>query len=318
MAKSTNKYPEILESTFEKLINIKPIDISFQTDTLSINDVKKYLENNTIIIPSFQRDSLIKSKKVNHGVWKAQTQIFYVDSILRNLPTSSILIWDKITTNKHSYHIIDGSQRLSTISNFLENKLKLSQNLISDATWYDKNFNEITDYDKENFLQYRLPVCYVRYVGSKPDNELPMISEIYRRLNTGSYTLVRYEIRKAIFYNKSKVFQKIEELLSSKERIFDKILFPENKKFYDRCFKEDTIIRIASYLKYCDCKSFTDKTLLQDIYDWYIDKNDIETILKDIDFIVDMTKKLEILMMNYFEILLINKKLVNIYLILNQ
>lgn len=310
MAKLTNKHPEVLESTFEKLINIKPIDISFQSDTLSIRDVQNYIKNDTIKIPEFQRNSLIKSSKINKSIWSTETQIFYVDSIFRNLPTSSILIWDKITDDsKHSYHIIDGSQRLSTISSFLDDKLQLSENLIHDASWYNKRFCDINDDDKTNFFQYRLPVCYVRYVGLKSDNELPMISEIYRRLNTGSYTLVRYEIRKAIFYNKSEIFKKIEDLLMPNKKIFDEILFPINKKRYsNRCFKEDAIIRIASYLKYSGSTSFTDKTLLDDIYDWYIDKNDVDTVLKDIDYIVDMSTRIKKINKTFFSNLTINQQ----------
>ena len=303
MPKMINKYPEILESTFERLIDIKPIDISFQSDTLSIRDVINYIDNGTIIIPDFQRNSLIKSKKDNNqSIWTKKTQVYYIDSILRNLPTSSILIWDKITADsRHSYRIIDGSQRLSTISNFFKNKLQLSENLIHDAQWYDKKFFEISDDNKENFFQYRLPVCYVRYVGQKSENELPMISEIYRRLNTGSYTLVRYEIRKAIFYNKAEIFNKIEDLLTSKEKIFDEILFPKNKKFSNRCFREDTIIRLLSYLKYCSLQtSFTDKTLLDDIYDWYIDNNDIGSVLNDIDVVVNMTKRIKSIDKTFF------------------
>ena len=68
MPKMINKYPEVLESTFERLIDIKPIDISFQSDTLSIRDVINYIDNGTIIIPDFQRNSLIKSKKDNQSI----------------------------------------------------------------------------------------------------------------------------------------------------------------------------------------------------------------------------------------------------------
>ena len=160
MPKQINKHPDVLELTFEKLIDIKPIDIAFQFDTLSVRDVQNYIKNKTIVIPEFQRNSSIKSKNDNQGIWKLETQIFYVDSIFRNLPTSSILIWDKITdSNRHSYHIIDGSQRLSTISKFLENKLQLSEGLIHDASWCDKSFNEINDDDKEKLFSISITCC---------------------------------------------------------------------------------------------------------------------------------------------------------------
>lgn len=251
------KYTELRN---DNIFDIKQDELSTYTASLSVADILRYINDNKpnngaiLKIPNFQRDSSIKNNK---SVWNKRTKLIFIDSLLRGLPSPSILIWEKINGNKKDFFLLDGSQRISAINDFVNGekingklkKVKLKNNYFKDSDFYNKSYHELKDEIKENFDNYRIDTIFIRYTGKEEERETAIISEIFARLNSGSFNLNRSEIRHAIFYNKKDfVFELIYKYLDDPNSYIKKFLI--NIKKYSqnkRSISETFLLRLLAY-----------------------------------------------------------------------
>lgn len=84
---------------------------TWKPETFSINDLNSRIESKEIYVPAFQR-GLVWSSKQKEGL---------IDSLKKGYPFGSILMYEDA---KKSLRIIDGLQRVSTISEFVSNPSK--------------------------------------------------------------------------------------------------------------------------------------------------------------------------------------------------
>ena len=136
-------------------------------------------ESKLILRPDFQRKF----------VWTQEHQDEFIDTILRGLPfpeiyvCSGIVDIEKLRTTRL---VIDGQQRLTTISNYISDKgeggfLKIPP------------YAKLTDDQKNDFLQYQI---VIRDLG-KVDEETTR--EIFRRINLTKFKLDDIEIHNAVY-----------------------------------------------------------------------------------------------------------------------
>lgn len=159
-------------------------------------DVSWFLDlnnNNQLdLSPSYQRKS----------VWNSKDQEFYLDTIINNYPCPAIFLHKDIANNgKTIYRVIDGKQRLTTIINFSENLIAISNTNDNDDI-RGLYFKDLEIEYKKKFWNYALPVELVNTDNSE------IIKSIFDRLNRNNMKLERQELRNARY--DGKLFQYVE------------------------------------------------------------------------------------------------------------
>lgn len=106
-----------------------------------IHDIQQYLfwrEAGAFIFPDYQRDY----------IWSETQASRLIQTIFLKLPLPAIFTTDL----KHGkpFEIVDGRQRLTTIFNFIDGKLKLNGDVKKDLQGL--TYNDLTEVDKHKFL----------------------------------------------------------------------------------------------------------------------------------------------------------------------
>ena len=114
---------------------------------IQINDIIEWYNKDEIVLsPKYQRNS----------VWNESAKSYLIDSIIRGLPIPPIFIRQRIdvSTRKTFREIIDGQQRLRAITEFANDKFKISRS--HNELYGGKLFSQLDDDVKSIFLEYEL------------------------------------------------------------------------------------------------------------------------------------------------------------------
>lgn len=137
-------------------------------------------------------------------VWNAKTRMLLVDSVARGVPAGAITLYKVQTKSYAQYEVIDGKQRLTTLFDFLNDKLVVEANQVrSDdevsqmglklaKPLWGKKFSELSQPIKLRLRQYRFPV----FVVSGPRWAAV---QAFTRMNRNPYALRPQEVRNAMF-----------------------------------------------------------------------------------------------------------------------
>jgi len=94
------------------------------------------------------------------SVWTLKDRQFFLDTIFRNYPSPSIFLHKAIDdAGKSTYHVVDGKQRLETILNFVDDKIRLSPNY-GDVQLDGKKWSDLTEMPniRQRFWNYQITV----------------------------------------------------------------------------------------------------------------------------------------------------------------
>lgn len=136
--------------------------------------------------PPYQRKS----------VWMPKDKKFFLNTVLSNYPCPAIYLQKETDSETFvtSYNVVDGKQRLMTVIDFYENKLRLPDDL-GDDRLNNKRWKDIDDPEvKKNFLNYSFTV---ETLDSTMDYN--KWNDVFDRLNRNSKTLSHQELRHARF-----------------------------------------------------------------------------------------------------------------------
>lgn len=274
-----------------KFVDIKPSSTTI-SDFYDNDNAHKYNYN-----PGCQRES---------GVWDADTKSFLIDSILKNYPLPPIFLRPKVNTDngKTTYDVIDGKQRLETIIDFINDKVKIPEDFGDDEFFDDnkkasnkiagltfseiiKNKVEFKDYIQQ-FWSYTLNLSIVQ----TDDDDL--VDSLFDRLNRNGEPLNSQELRKSK-YNKTVLLKTITEIA---ENEFWKEKLRKKKRMQDKEFISILVFTIAKN-KIIE----TNRNILNDLYNEYSllsDFSDITRKMKNIekniiDFELDFNNKRKLL-----------------------
>lgn len=164
--------------------------------TLEVLDKK--LSDEEIIIPKFQRGF----------VWNISQASRLIESFMMGLPVPPIFLYIQ---PDQKYLVIDGRQRLQTISYFFKgifgeadesNKLRefKLEGINSKSPWYKKTFSEFDEADQRKLKNQVLRSIVVRQIH--PSDENTSIYHIFERLNTGGMPLQDQEVRNCVYAGK--------------------------------------------------------------------------------------------------------------------
>lgn len=156
------------------------VDVSIHTPNLGT--IISRLEHNEIdLMPDFQRSK---------DLWTPQEQSRLIESILIRLPIPAFY-FDALVDDR--WQVVDGLQRLSTITNFVINqKLKLTNlEFLSDYEGF--SFKDLPRSQQRRIYEFQVLVYLI-----KPGTPIEMKFSLFNRINTGGLKLNQQEIRHAM------------------------------------------------------------------------------------------------------------------------
>lgn len=256
--------------------------IDFDTREFTIEYiVNKYLEGveddtNEIYVPDYQREF----------VWDEARQSKLIESIILGLPIPLIFLAEN-SQNDNRLEIVDGSQRIRTLSAFLNDELIL-ENL--------EKLNYLNGYKYSNLnlarqRKFRNTPLRMIVLSNKSTDEVR--NEIFERINRGSDLLQAMEKRKGIYKG---VFSNFIYEVCAKNELFNKLTRIDSRQ-NKRQEKEELILRFFALKD--NFNNFPKNQGIASFLDKYIDNQN-----KKFDYLKD--KKI-------FEYIEIDKKLHEYY-----
>ena len=150
-----------------------------QTDQYPISDLLSWMNERTLILNAeFQR----------RPVWPTSAKVFLIDTILRDRPMPNIYIRTKtdLTTKRAYREVVDGQQRLRTISDFAADELTLSS---AAGEFVGKTYSTLDDDSKATFLTYAIGVVQLFNISDTD------VLDIFHRINAYGFRLNAQEVR---------------------------------------------------------------------------------------------------------------------------
>lgn len=230
----------------DKTLNLFPIDYPFETlvARMATNPAKLKLD------PDFQR----KYKWDKEGWGRASK---FIESCLMRIPLPSCYFAED-EDGRHL--VIDGVQRLTTISKFFNNEFRL-EGMTTFKDLDGKFFSEIGQYQTE------LEATTIRCIVLRKENPKSLIREIFSRLNQGAVRLSDQEIRHALYPG---TLDNLLSELGSIEIISNFGLADDSKKKRDGLEPEEQVLRFFAFLDDPDLEGFQS---LKGFLDDYMEKN---------------------------------------------
>lgn len=224
----TNVINDALSDTDEQM---QKFDISHWVSNRSFGELKDMFEDGEILVPDMQRNY----------IWTPQQSSRLIESIVMGLPIPPLFL---LETGRNKYEVIDGLQRLTTITNFMLGKswkgdvsrpAKLSGNILVDLK--GKSYDQLEKEDKIKIKRSTIPL--IEFKQFSPDNKNAKFL-IFERINTGSQKLTAMQVRKALNYG---VFmQELYDLRAENKIIIDCLT---KKEIKDDGFEELILRSIA-------------------------------------------------------------------------
>lgn len=239
----TNEEKPNLEE-IEKQIRAFEKEYDYNLRELEVSDLlkkfvkdKQYINSDdttaSIYIPDFQRKH----------VWDLSKQSKYIESLFLGVPMPPLFV--VLKDEFANMELIDGVQRLSTLYDFVNDKLILKDLELLDT------LNDLKFSDFHHTRQRKFNALGIRYYVILEGADEGVYAEIFSRINTGSLNLTPAEIRKGAFA-KNEFYKFILETVESP--IFNKLFASEKTNDKLRGEKEELLSRFFAYSE--DYKKF--------------------------------------------------------------
>lgn len=160
------------------------VEIITQISTFSISEYYSKFDK-AFKKPDFQRNT----------VWNTRTKSRLIESFIKGYPVPPIMLYQ--LPKDEGYWIVDGWQRLNTISEFFNNNfsLLLRENSILHGKKFKNLTGELEKYKNRLENNTFLSAIIIRAIEPKDDT---FLYNIFERINTSSVALKAMEIRRAI------------------------------------------------------------------------------------------------------------------------
>ena len=179
MAKATLAEQEALIKNSRKNVHYDTKEFTLE---LLHSKFNRYIEDNRtkeISIPFYQRNF----------VWNEKEQSRFIESILLGLPISTMVFAE---VENGALEVIDGSQRMRTIDNFMNNNLKLKGLEKLDGL----NKLSFNDFSSSRKRKIRNSTIRAIVLFDLDKDNMDISHELFDRLNTGGKILTKMEIIK--------------------------------------------------------------------------------------------------------------------------
>lgn len=151
--------------------------IEYYLTDYSVELLAKKLENKQFNIPAYQRED----------TWEAERKSRFIESLLMGLPIPFLFFWEK---SDGKLEVVDGSQRLRTIAQFLDNKLEIGE-LTELTELIGLRFKDLPE-----SRQLKIQNRSVRAIILNEHADEQARFDIFERINTGSKIANKAEVRR--------------------------------------------------------------------------------------------------------------------------
>lgn len=127
------------------------------------------------------------------SVWTTKDRKFFLDTIFNNYPCPAIYLQKQISDMGTVFNVVDGKQRLQTVLDFYDNKLRMAQDF-PDSNLANKKWKDIekNPHYRNIFLNYRFSV--EQLISDIDDDGW---NAVFDRVNRNQKTLTDQELRHA-------------------------------------------------------------------------------------------------------------------------
>lgn len=203
------------------------------------------------------------------SVWSPKDRRFFVDTILNGYPAPPVFLHKSLNDQgKATYHVVDGKQRIQTIIDFRDNKVKIPDDF-SNAALQGKKWADLERESREKFWNY------VLIVEMLPDIGEAAIRNIFERINRNSRKLMPQELRHAK-YDGWFVTTAETEAEKREWRDFGVVTAARMKRMADAQFISELLAVVIKN----DIHGF-DQEMLDDLYADYEDLQDQPELIED-------------------------------------
>jgi hypothetical protein len=139
--------------------------------------------------------------------WDTARKSLLIESFIMNIPVPPVFLYEK---DYNSYEVMDGQQRINAISQFYDNKFKLT-GLESWPELNGRSYKKLPSTVKAGLDRRSITSIVLLKESTVNDEEASQLREsVFERLNTGGIKLERQEIRNALY--RSNFNNLVEEL----------------------------------------------------------------------------------------------------------
>ncbi len=235
--------------TAELQVKILQKQIDYDTKDYTVEFITKKFSNQQFFIPSYQRNF----------IWPDKNKALFIESVLLGLPIP-FMFFVKCDTGK--MEIIDGAQRIQTLSQFVNNKFKL-KNL--------KKLNELNGFkfcDLMETRQLKFLDIALRVIVLEEGTPTDVRQDLFNRINTTGIKANDSEVRRGSYPGKFTSF--IEEC--TQNELFIK-LCPLSDTQVERHERFEFVLRFFAYLNNYhnfvhSVNSFLDEYLIENLSDF--------------------------------------------------
>lgn len=149
----------------------------------------------------FRKRELIVNKDYQRsgGLWSAPAKSYFIDTILRGFPFPKVYFHEKVdrVSKKPQREIVDGQQRIATIVDFVDSKLRLGA---SAQEFEGLTFDGLDEVQQDTFYAYTVSVDVIR------NADRAEILQMFRRMNAYTLPLNEPEKRQSSFFGEFKTW----------------------------------------------------------------------------------------------------------------
>ena len=247
----------------EKQIYSEQQEVAYDTREFTIEYiVNKYnigadTEENEIFVPDYQRDF----------VWDADRQSKFIESIILGLPIPFIFVAEMKETGR--LEIVDGSQRIRTLSAFLNNLLSIGK-LEKLTLLHGFKFSDLSVPRQRKFRNTPIRMVVLT------DKASPQVrNDMFERINRGSESLKDMEKRKGIYKGP---FNDFIYRICSENKKFQRIT-PLVKWLKNRQEHQELVLRFFALSEHYH--EYPNNTGISKYLDEYLDKKNKTFTKKD-------------------------------------
>ncbi len=223
---------------------------------------KIYEDENELFIPDYQREM----------AWDEDRQSKFIESVLLGLPIPYIFVADiSESEDLARLEIIDGTQRIRTLTKFINNELILNH--------LEKlqTLNGFTFDDLPLSRQRRFKRTSIRMIQLTEEADEEVRRDLFERINTGSVELNEMEKRRG---SKPGKFLDLIEELSKKEQFHQLCSFTEAE--IKKRDPQEFVLRFFAFLNNYQNYSGSDKKVHQFLNDYLEQENKSESLNIDV------------------------------------
>ena len=230
MARSTRRNrpnPDRVEEAERQIVEYSRT-VKFSVTEYSFEFIVQKLTTNRYYVPEYQRNL----------VWNSARQSKFIESVLMGLPIPFVFFWQD---KDGRMEIVDGSQRLRTIQDFMADKLTLQKLEVIPAV---NNFR-FSDLPKSRQLKFA--ELSIRIIILDNNTDEVTRTEMFARINTGGTKANEAELRRGSFPGP---FMDLIIELANDPAFVD--LTPISQQLVERREREELVTRFFAYLNSFD------------------------------------------------------------------